>query len=104
MANALTADGLVLPQINTMDEFGKGVNASQTAQINQMNIDTAKQQQYMQGLNTIAAGEAYATDPKTGQVDATKWNEVVDSVAKSGADVSSFKDHPYLAPMLIKLS
>lgn len=104
MANALSATGLALPQINTMDEFSKGVNASQTSQVNSMNIDQAKQQQYMQGLNTIAAGAAYATDPKTGQVDPTKWNEVVDSVAKSGADVSAFKDKPQLAPMLLKLS
>lgn len=101
---ALTATGINLPQINTMDEFSKGVGASQASQINQQNLDTAKQQQYMQGLNTIAAGAAYATDPTTGQVDPTKWNEVVDAVGKSGADVAQFKNHPQMAPMLIKLS
>lgn len=104
MANALTASGLALPQINTMDQFGAGVSGAQTAQINQQNLDTAKQKQYMEGLNTIAAGAAYAIDPQSGQVDPAKWNEVVDSVAKSGADVGDFRDHPYLAPMLVKLS
>lgn len=101
---ALTAMGINLPQVNTMDEFSKGVGASKASQINQQNLDTAKQQQYMQGLNTIAAGAAYATDPTTGQVDPTKWNEVVDAVGKSGADVAQFKNHPQMAPMLIKLS
>lgn len=104
MMAALTSPGLLLPQINTMDEYGKGVQGAQTAQINQQNLDTAKQKKYMDGLNVIAAGSAYATDPKTGQVDPTKWNEVIDSVAQSGADVGKFRDHPELAPMLIKLS
>lgn len=101
---ALTATGLTLPQINTMDEFGKGVNARQTSEINQQNLDISKQKQYMDGLGNIAAGAAYATDPKTGQVDPAKWAEVVDTVSKSGADVAKFRDQPQLAPMLLKLS
>lgn len=101
---ALTATGINIPQINTMDEFSKGVNANQAAQINQQNLDVSKQKQYMDGLGNIAAGAAYATDPTTGQVDPTKWNEVVDAVGKSGADVAQFKNHPQMAPMLIKLS
>lgn len=92
------ATGLQQPQIDTMEQFAQGVNARQTSQNNQ--IELARKG--MENIGAIALGSMGGK--LDGPVDPEKFKQGLDLLEQNGVDVSSFRDHPEIAPVAARAS
>ena len=105
MVNNMVALSGTMKPVNTFQTMEKSRNNALAAQSMEQSIQGQKAQNLQKGLETIGTVAFSAMNGDlNGQVDPEKYKQGMSFLEGHGVDVSKYKDHPELAPMMAQMS